>query len=292
MVARPALRVPENVSGEFFVDSSCIDCDACRQIAPATFADSGLGRSFVHRQPQREAERRRALMALVACPTASIGTSPKADASPGVSGFPERIAAGVYYCGFTSASSFGASSYLIQRPEGNVLVDSPRAAGPLLERIAELGGVRWMFLTHRDDVADHRAFRQRFGCERLLHRADISRDTADIEIPFDGGEIISLAPDLRVVPVPGHTRGSAALLYRDTFLFTGDHLWGTEDGAGLSASRAVCWYSWAEQLRSLERLLEIPFQWVLPGHGRQLRVDSTAAMHHRLGRLLARLRAF
>jgi len=135
VVARQSLRVPENVSGEFFVDSSCIDCDACRQIAPGTFADSGLGRSFVFRQPQREAERRRAVMALVACPTVSIGTSPKADASPGVSGFPEPIAAGVYYCGFTSASSFGASSYLIQRPEGNVLIDSPRAAGPLLERL-------------------------------------------------------------------------------------------------------------------------------------------------------------
>jgi glyoxylase-like metal-dependent hydrolase (beta-lactamase superfamily II) len=230
-------------------------------------------------------------MALVACPTASIGTSPKTDASPGVSGFPERIGDGVYYCGFTSASSFGASSYLIQRPQGNVLIDSPRAAGPLLQRIAELGGVRWMFLTHRDDVADHRAFRQHFGCERLLHRGDISPDTAEIEIPFDGGEIIPLAPDLKIVPVPGHTRGSAALLYRDALLFTGDHLWGSEDGAGLSASRAVCWFSWAEQVRSLERLLELSFQWVLPGHGRQLRLDSTAAMHQQLIQLLRRLRA-
>jgi hypothetical protein len=32
----------ENASGSFFVDSSCIDCDTCGQLAPATFADSGL----------------------------------------------------------------------------------------------------------------------------------------------------------------------------------------------------------------------------------------------------------
>ena len=34
-------RVDENVDGDFFVDDSCIDCDACRQIAPATFRDHG-----------------------------------------------------------------------------------------------------------------------------------------------------------------------------------------------------------------------------------------------------------
>ena len=34
-MANPKKRVPENVPGDFFVDSTCIDCDACRQIAPA-----------------------------------------------------------------------------------------------------------------------------------------------------------------------------------------------------------------------------------------------------------------
>jgi hypothetical protein len=35
--------------------------------------------------------------------------------------------------------------------------------------------------------------------------------------------------------------GSTALLYRERFLFTGDHLWGTGDGRGLGAyaSRAL-----------------------------------------------------
>src|SRR5258708_37881214 len=36
-MAQIAQRLPENVQGEFFVDSTCIDCDACRQIAPASF---------------------------------------------------------------------------------------------------------------------------------------------------------------------------------------------------------------------------------------------------------------
>ena len=85
------------------------------------------------------------------------------------------------------------------------------------------------------------------------------------------------------------TRGSAALLYRRKFLFTGDHLWGTEEGE-LGASRSVCWYSWSEQMRSIERLLEFDFEWVLPGHERRFRTESAAAMRKELERLLLRLR--
>ena len=34
-MASLAKLLPENVPGEFFVDSTCIDCDTCRQLAPA-----------------------------------------------------------------------------------------------------------------------------------------------------------------------------------------------------------------------------------------------------------------
>src|SRR5205814_1795009 len=73
LVARTSQSLPQNVPGEFFVDDSCIDCDACRQIAPETFVERGA-HSIVQRQPATDDEVRRALMALVACPTASIGT--------------------------------------------------------------------------------------------------------------------------------------------------------------------------------------------------------------------------
>src|SRR5213083_3785807 len=147
-MARSSSRLPENVPGPFFVDESCIDCAVCRHLAPAVFARSARDLSFVARQPGSDEERTRALMALVACPTSSIGTEPKMDASPGVAGFPEPVADGVYSCGFTAESSFGAWSYLVTRPEGNVLVDSPRAAEPLMKRLSDLGGVRSMFLSH------------------------------------------------------------------------------------------------------------------------------------------------
>src|SRR6185436_15943209 len=87
----------------------------------------------------------------------------------------------IYYCGYASEDSFGATSYLIRRPEGNVLVDSPRAAKPLMDRIEELGGVALMFLSHRDDVADHGAYAARFGCQRVLHADDVGSGTRSVE---------------------------------------------------------------------------------------------------------------
>src|SRR5271168_4532571 len=49
-MANPKKRVPENVPGDFFVDSTCIDCDACRQIAPSVFGEAAAT-SFVKAQP-------------------------------------------------------------------------------------------------------------------------------------------------------------------------------------------------------------------------------------------------
>src|SRR5258708_15957886 len=70
-MANPKKRVPEIVAGDFFVDSTCIDCDACRQIAPAVFGEAAAT-SYVKAQPVSGGDRRQALRALLACPTGSI----------------------------------------------------------------------------------------------------------------------------------------------------------------------------------------------------------------------------
>jgi glyoxylase-like metal-dependent hydrolase (beta-lactamase superfamily II)/ferredoxin len=283
-MARASDRIPENVGDDFFVDSSCIDCDLCRQLAPATFARTDRrAQSYVHAQPKGGDGEHRALMALVTCPTSSIGTIRKHDSKPAARAFPELVADDVYFCGWAAESSYGASSWLIRRPDGNVLVDSPRAASTLIARLEELGGVRYMFLSHRDDVADHETFRERFGCERIVHRSEGIRG----EVVVDGLDPVRIADDLVVVPVPGHTRGSIALVYRDTFAFTGDHVWATDEQDGLEAGRDVCWYSWPEQLRSMARLAEHRFEWVLPGHGRRFHAPSVDAMRAELLRLAA-----
>ena len=295
-MARAADRIPDNAPGDVFVDTSCIDCDLCRQLAPATFARSGAaGQSFVVAQPRDEASARRAALALVACPTASIGAA-RLDVRSASRAFPEPIegAADVLFCGYASARSYGASSYLVVRPAdrgGNVLVDSPRIARPLVEQLRALGGVSTMFLTHRDDVADHALFREAFGCVRVIHRRDLDAGTRDVEHVLEGDAPIALDDELLALPVPGHTAGSTALLLRDETLFTGDHLWWSDERRALHASRGVCWWSWAAQTRSMATLLDRRFTRVLPGHGRRHLAATPEAMRADLAALVAWMEA-
>ena len=290
-MARVSARASENAPGDLFVDDSCIDCETCRVIAPEVFTRSGrLGQSVVGRQPAAESEALRARMAIESCPTSSIGSESKADLRDAVASLPLPIEGEVHYCGYASESSYGAASYLVRREAGNVLVDSPRAARPLMDRIESMGGVARMFLSHRDDVADHARYAHRFRCERILHAADVGAATRGVERCIEGTGPVSLAPDLLAIPVPGHTRGSLALLYRGRFLFTGDHLWGSGDGSGLDASSDVCWYSWSEQMRSMERLLAFDFEWVLPGHGPRFNAPA-ARMRAALEKLVLRMKS-
>jgi glyoxylase-like metal-dependent hydrolase (beta-lactamase superfamily II)/ferredoxin len=289
-VARLSARLSDNAPGDFFVDDAGIDCETCRILAPRVFERSDrLGLSVVGRQPASTEDALRAKMAIVSCPTSAIGTASKVDVKDAVLALPEWIAPDVYYCGYAAESSFGAASYLVRRDDGNVLVDSPRAARPLMERIEALGGVRTMFLTHRDDVADHAQYARRFRCGRVMHSRDVGNDTRAVERRIEGDDPMHLAADMVAIPTPGHTRGSMVLLVGGTFLFTGDHLWGSEDGEGLEAGRDVCWYSWAEQTRSMEKLLAFDFEWVLPGHGPRFHAPARR-MRAEMERLVGRMK--
>jgi glyoxylase-like metal-dependent hydrolase (beta-lactamase superfamily II) len=119
-----------------------------------------------------------------------------------------------------------------------------------------------------------------------MHEADVTARTWDVETRLEGTEPVTLAPDLKAIPVPGHTRGHTVLLYKDRFLFTGDHLAYDEAAGGLEAWPDVCWYSWTEQTASMRRLLDERFEWVLPGHGRRHHA-AAATMQDSLRRLVA-----
>jgi glyoxylase-like metal-dependent hydrolase (beta-lactamase superfamily II) len=227
-------------------------------------------------------------MALVACPTGSIGSTEKHDAHIGIDAFPMHLADDVYFCGFTSESSFGGWSYVIKRTAsegGNVLIDSPRFASQLVTRIEEMGGVRRMLLTHKDDIAAHELFQQRFGMARTMHKND-GAIRLGVEQVIEGEDIVELDDDLVAIPTPGHTRGHVVFLYRNKFLFTGDHLAWSRTRQTLTAFRSVAWYSWPEQIRSMEKLLAYDFEWVLPGHG-DMHQDSVNSMRLHLERCIA-----
>jgi len=67
-------RLTDNVRGRFYVDSSCIDCNLCRETAPDFFRrNDDLIVSYVYRQPVTPEEIELAEEAYLGCPTDSIG---------------------------------------------------------------------------------------------------------------------------------------------------------------------------------------------------------------------------
>ena len=67
-------RHPGNVRGTFYVDSSCLDCDFCRALAPNNFTrDAEHGAYYVSKQPENPEEFARCRDAVEGCPCESIG---------------------------------------------------------------------------------------------------------------------------------------------------------------------------------------------------------------------------
>ena len=106
-----------------------------------------------------------------------------------------------------------------------------------------MGGIATIFLTHRDDVADHEEFASHFRASCIMHKDDGAAHYG-VERIIEGADAVRLDDDFLVIPTPGHTRGHAVLLYRDKYLFTGDHLAWSPNRKSLTAFRSVCWYSW------------------------------------------------
>ena len=263
-MARIDLVHPDNIDGPWFVDTRCIRCDAARHWAPGLIDMDDRGLSFVARQPESAEEVAALWRAAVACPTQSIGTVEAR--RPPRPAFPYELTPGVFALGHNARSSFGAHSYLVPRPDGNLMTDSPRFTRGLAELIDDLGGVSHVLLSHRDDVADADRWADRYGAEVWIHEADL--DAAPCAtIVLEGGEAAEVAPGTMALPVPGHTEGSVVFHIDGRWLFTGDTLHWNHRRGELDVFPDQTFHSWEALAGSLDRLAELPVEWVFPGHG-------------------------
>ena len=67
-------KVPENADGRYYVDTQCIDCNLCRDVASANFAhQEEAGYAYVSKQPSSEEEEEQCKEAKDSCPVEAIG---------------------------------------------------------------------------------------------------------------------------------------------------------------------------------------------------------------------------
>ena len=266
-------------------------------VLPGSY-ESGAYTGVVH-QPRNKEELLAARTAAAACPFGAIRLErptariPRGELESPWHGWPRRLEDNVWAVGHPSPKNFGAMSYFIELPGGGVLVDPPKPGEELFRWLEEHGGVRWLFLTHRDHTKHHADFAARFpGLRRVIGAADVNlretpyeTATGDVELKLSseaGPMTLEGTPlpedaladaELAVLPQPGHTPGSLCLLYRRRFLFTGDHLSYSRRLGHIIAHRLQCWGDWENQSSSVRRLIDwaeagqLRFAWILPGHG-------------------------
>ncbi len=117
-------------------------------------------------------------------------------------------------------------SFVLERPEGNVIVYNSPGLSEAADGIRALGDVARLLINH-----GHEAM---YGPPRLdapvfVHERDRA-ETAAGGLPVSGtfARRRMIDDDLEVIPTPGHTPGATSYLWESgahRFLFTGDFLW-------------------------------------------------------------------
>ncbi|MEU4118671.1 MBL fold metallo-hydrolase [Kitasatospora sp. NPDC028055] len=279
-----------NSSENWTVDDRCTNCDVARQLAPDLIRERDRKSELV-RQPRDEAERRQLLAAAHACPTRSIrpGNGPLDRATDP---FPLALdeTGEVLLLGHNSRQTAGATAYLCRRPDGWVMIDTPRWSEALAARYQALGPVTDVLLTHRDHAAHGRAYADRLGARLWIHEGDLAA-APDADRVLRGTDPVEVSPGLVAHPFPGHTRGSVLYVADERYCFSGDSLYWSRTNRDIEVQEAVTWYSIEEQTASLERGLDaLRFEWLLPGHGDKHRMPAEEA-DRRLRALAVRARA-
>jgi glyoxylase-like metal-dependent hydrolase (beta-lactamase superfamily II)/ferredoxin len=322
-----------DVWGRLYVTRKCCGAATCRNFAPEIFGDVSLPSvlpgsyeegSFtgIISQPRNKEEYLAARTAVAGCAFGAIRLekpSTKLSAEEGGSPWrhwPNRLEDNVWALGQPSQKNYGALAYFIELPTGGVLVDVPKPSEDLFRWLETHGGVRWLFLTHRDHVQHHAEFAARFpGCRRVIGGADVNKrqssfadatDAVEIKLSnelvpmtLEGTPILPEAlssAEFAVIPQPGHTPGSLCLLYRGRFLFTGDHLAYSRRLGHIIGHRLQCWDDWERQSSSAQQLAawaaagQLRFQWLLPGHGEWIRFGDECVSSSELRRAVEWMR--
>lgn len=120
-------------------------------------------------------------------------------------------------------------SYVLVRPQGNVIVYNSPGVSEAVDAIAALGAPARLLINH-----EHESM---YGQPALdvpvwIHERDRSAVARSITVAGTFAARESIGHDLEVVPTPGHTAGTTSYLWDNgthRFLFTGDFIW-IEDG--------------------------------------------------------------
>ena len=173
----------------------------------------------------------------------SSTTKPPRPIRPGIFAFPPN------------RHTLGGTAYFIVEKVGNILVDSPAWNSTNQQFLLEQGGVRWLFITHRNGIGQAITIQESLHCEIIIQEQEAYLLPETTVTTFE--QEIAIAPQFTGIWTPGYSPGSACLDYQSQggCLFTGRHLLPNKQGKP-ALLRMAKTFHWFRQLRSLEMLCD------------------------------------
>lgn len=155
--------------------------------------------------------------------------------------------------------TLGGTAYLILEKNANISIDSPPWDETAQEFLLGVGGLRWLFITHRGGIGKAKEIQLATGCEIVIQE-QIAYLLPKVQVTTFRQEY-SFGSTYKAIWTPGHCQGSSCLYYlgRGTagegVLFSGRHLLPNQKGepAPLRSSKT---FHWPRQIRSVRALLD------------------------------------
>lgn len=163
------------------------------------------------------------------------------------------------------APAFTGRAFLLRRSVGNILIYSSGRIAEEADALLAQGGIARHYLNHQHQaIPTCNWVSERFGAKLFVPELEMH---AIAEVCHVGGTFKRRElpfPDFEVIPIPGHTVGSACFLWNDgerRYLFTGDTIYLKDDiwtAAVLGSSDRTAY------IQSLSLVRELDFDVLVP----------------------------
>jgi glyoxylase-like metal-dependent hydrolase (beta-lactamase superfamily II) len=149
--------------------------------------------------------------------------------------------------------TLGGTAYLIVTPLGNIAIDSPAWHDVNREFIAEIGGLKWLAITHRGGIGKATTIANELGCEVIIQEQEAYL-LPELKLTTFRHKF-NLNDSIHAIWTPGHSPGSSCFYNVDLggVLFTGRHLLPDSLGAALPL-RTPKTFHWRRQLQSVDAI--------------------------------------
>lgn len=193
---------------------------------------------------------------------------------------------GVHAIDLTEEGRLSLECYLLDCPEGIVLVDTgmrPSAMDKIEAELHSMGrgwvDVEAVLITHKhgDHIRNLPKVKELTGAEVMSHKGDaedIENSTGVRVKGLDHGETLPYCGGIEVVHVPGHSEGNCCYyLSEKKLMIAGDTVFGDEEGNLEAPPERYC-LDVEQASRGIKRLMDYDFDALLITHGKNTLVGA------------------